>query len=315
MVDHDLDSRNIKSKIAIDSDGIDQVRPDAWIKFKNGQQVAIEYQYSVGDPKRVIEKTRAYRNSNTAVWWVFSGRSPKTCINVKPARHVSRYGGLVADLSAPQKALADKAIPFFWFDYESARLATPVVYARVLIKWQAGELWGRESMRTQKQYVRSPRRYLNSWARIFEHSLEECAVDLGTGALVTPGTRAIARDAPRIAADIEELRAQARERFKAAAQRRNRREATPEVQLAQKSSEVHQPISDESIESVSGDGPGAEASSDQPEATVALRSATVEAEGERLSLAMSDKATTADAADRQARGWGIWRKLKQWFTW
>lgn len=315
IIDHDLDSKNIKKEASADIGVVGQVRPDAWVKFKNGQQIAIEFQHSVGDPKRVVDKTKAYLQSDITPWWVFSGRSSETCVNVRPAKFTSHYGNLVADLSAPQKALTDAGVLFFWFDYESARLATPVVYSQVSFRAGAGELWGRQALRTRKRYVRSPRRYLNSWARIFDHSLEECAVDVSTGALVTPGTRAITRDAQRIAAEIQELRAQARERFQETERQRKRKDAAAQMQLVEESNEARVPIGEASREPTGGDVPETGTYSSEPEVCVVSRSPAAGADFVRESPAIYDEPTIKNASGRQVQGWGVWRKLKQWFTW
>lgn len=212
VVDFDLDTKNIA--ISVEGGTSRAQRPDAWVKLSSGAQIAIEFQHSAGDFDRVQEKTSRYEQQGITVWWVFSGRSPDTCRNVLPAPVRTKFGDLTADLTPAQISLAGQATPFFWFDVERRRIATPMVPTRRWFRRLSEEVWLQEhEMRTITAYWGPPLEGYSRWARMYEHDLAQCQVDLVTGRLVTPGTQVWARDSKRAVTEIATLRRAAHQRY------------------------------------------------------------------------------------------------------
>ncbi|ASK66146.1 hypothetical protein CFK39_10350 [Brachybacterium avium] len=213
VVHFDLDTANI-AMLAEGGKPREQ-RPDAWIALSSGAQIAIEFQHSVGDFERVREKTRRYEQQGITVWWVFSGRSPATCRNVQHAKFSTKYGELTADLSPAQVTLVGQAARFFWFDVERRRIATPMVPTRRSFRRLPEEEWSQETQEpiTTRTYWGPPLKGYSRWARMYEHDLEQCRVDLKTGRLVTPGTQVWDRDLERAEDEIATLRQAAHQRY------------------------------------------------------------------------------------------------------
>lgn len=210
VVDVDLDTKNIA--IAVEGGTPRMQRPDAWIKLSSGAQIAIEFQHSAGDFDRVREKTSRYEQQGITVWWIFSGRSPATCRNVQPAKFRTKYGELTADLTPAQIRLVGQATQFFWFDVEHRRLATPMVPTRRWFRPLPEEEWLHKT-RTRRAYWGPPLKGYSRWARMYEHDLGQCQVDLATGRLVTPGTQVWERESERAVAEIATLRRAAHQRY------------------------------------------------------------------------------------------------------
>lgn len=211
VVDFDLDTKNIA---VLAEGGVSKgQRPDAWIELASGAEIAIEFQHSAGDFDRVREKTRRYEQQGITVWWVFSGRSPATCVNVKHAKYRHKYGDLTADLSPSQLTLAGEGTQFLWFDVERRRMATPMVPTKRPFRAFSEEHWSHGERVTTRAYWGPPRKGYSKWARMYEHQLAQCSVDLASGQLVTPGTQVWKRESGRADNEIAALRQEAHQRF------------------------------------------------------------------------------------------------------
>lgn len=208
----DLDTRNIT---ITDDTGTTSLRPDAWLKLTNGTEVAIEYQRSPADPQRVLEKTRFYHRNDITVWWVFSHRKA-TCRVTEhgtpdtPDTDSSLHYHVRAEFTPAQTALAQAGIMFFWFDPTNATLATPATCAAVPF-YLFPDATGKERRRTETEhrYFRGPGPALHQLGFLYESPLEDCSIDVDTGALLSPAHQLVLRDAPKFRDEITSTRTKA----------------------------------------------------------------------------------------------------------
>lgn len=184
------------------------VKPDVYAELSNGVRIAIEYQYSPGSTVTLVSKHLAYAEIGVVAWWMY-GPGPRTCRVDRSAPHLQ----VVA--TACQNELAGLGGSFFWFDPWRRRVGTPVVRSRVLIRPRQGETWLEDPPVTRNGYVRQP--YTAGWRgtlSLWDSSLDECVLDVDTGALVTRATSTAAHGRGLAAVEIDRLRAEARDRYR-----------------------------------------------------------------------------------------------------
>ncbi|MGQ4561008.1 competence protein CoiA family protein [Dermabacteraceae bacterium P7054] len=221
VIDSDLDKKYIKNPSTSPLIKSGSIKPDAWVKFDTGTQIAIEFQHSPGDASRIEEKTILYSEHKIVVWWIFSARSESTCLNIEPveaklrgrkyAKSIARHA---VDTSPTQRRLIAEEIPFFWFDRETQLIGTPAIQIRHPFAPEPGEAWDTQGTQlTRRSYAHKPVATKSDWVQIIINSLESCEIDLETGELITLGTKAIERG--KIEAQKEEsfMRSLARKTF------------------------------------------------------------------------------------------------------
>lgn len=164
-------------------------KPDVYVELNTGAKIAVEYQHSRGKPKDLLRKTKFYQEQGTTVWWLY-GPGPRTCnVLATPDKP-----GITVELTSNQRELARLGISFFWFDATRGRVGTPLAVAQLFIGRRDGELWQDDRPRTAGWYARKP--FTSKWrtVKLDDAGLDACEVDVHSGELITPGTRAIARD-------------------------------------------------------------------------------------------------------------------------
>ncbi|MDO5067942.1 MAG: hypothetical protein Q4D96_11730 [Propionibacteriaceae bacterium] len=190
VVKWDCDSKNITHHSL---QGDRQIRPDVFVEFATGARLAIEVQHSRPKLPRMREKTRAYKEMQIAVWWMFSGQSESTFLDPRPCPPVEQVGSHTVALMSEQQALLGEGATFFWFNQPSLQVATPVIWRKEWLHRLEGESWGGQLSRDLGYFVFAPTRR-DVRARPWVHDLSECEINLETGELVTPGTLRVMRD-------------------------------------------------------------------------------------------------------------------------
>ena len=183
--------------------------PDVYAEAEGDVRIAVEYQHSPGDPATVLRKQRGYAEAGIVCWWIF-GPYRQTCqIDVTEEQFLR-----VAPTTV-QRDLTRERVPYFWFDVERRRMATPYNPGRSRIFPREGEIWDEPTPRTVRSYAQRPWPR-GQFVRMEPDPLEDCWVDLRTGWLVTPASRRVEQEEALMRAEVAELRAGARRRYQEA---------------------------------------------------------------------------------------------------
>lgn len=192
-----------------------QVRPDAYVRFRNGRAIAVEFQHSPGDFKRIREKNKVYASLGVTPWWIFTVYSPHTMVGLRERDFPLSLGTKTVDLNTAQQYLAKDRIPFFWFDRRHGLLVTPLIRRRVWFDAKEDELWpdGKMRQKTANSYTRLPHDDEHFGIILHIQHLDSCQINPNTADLVSKGVTLRNQARHKCVEEINASRSHARIRY------------------------------------------------------------------------------------------------------